>query len=300
MKKIWLAILSAAALIIVAPGLASAVGTSSAPHRGYVSPAVASSGHELVRVHPAHPFHTHPMQLQRHPFRGYTAFNTVGSGNWSGFAAYGDHFRYVSTTYTIPSLNCTASPDGSYDSEWAGLDGYTNWTVEQIGTFAVCSGGSPSYYAFYEMYPEASVDYTGVSPGDSISVSVYYDHSSAQWKLHLSDNTAGGGIDEALPCPPGRHCRNTNAEVISEALSNSSGILPLADYGTVGFTQIAITDTSAHKYNIFSPYWKNDKIYEVDSGGMIMQAPGTLEGSESGKGGGYANQAFTDTALSSN
>lgn len=294
MKKIWLPILSAAALIIAIPGLASAGGTHSATHHRYAAPAAASVGHKLVRAHPAHPFQTHPLRRR-------VKFNTVASNNWSGFAAYGDHFRFVTTTYSIPSLNCAVSPSGSFDSEWVGLDGYTSATVEQIGTDATCSGTTPEYFAFYEMYPSASVQFTGVSPGDSITASVFYSSSTGKWNLKLVDNTAQAVLSQSLACPSGSTCNNASAEIISEVPNGGPPAASLADYGTVGFTQIAITDTSAHHYNFFSPYWKNDKIFEVDrANNHQMQAPSKLEGSESGSGGGPGNQAFTDTAIAPN
>lgn len=292
MKKIWLAILCAVTLAIGIPGLASAGGSHSATHHSYMSRAAASPGHELVLAHPAHPFQSHPLQ-------SHTQFATVKSNNWSGFAVYNDHFRYVRATYSIPSLNCATSPDGSFDSEWVGLDGYTDRTVEQIGTFAECSGGTPSYYVFYEMYPSPSVTLTGVSPGDSITVSVFYSSSASKWTLKLTDNTTQAVTSESLSCPSGSKCWNASAEIISEVPNGGPPAASLADYGIVGFTQIGITDTAGRGDNIFSPYWKNDKIFEVDSSGAAMQAPSTLEGSESGSGGGYGSQAFTDTALAS-
>lgn len=229
-------------------------------------------------------------------------FNLVKSDNWAGFATYGDHFRFVSTTYTIPSLNCSISPDGSFDSQWAGLDGYTSNTVEQAGTFAECSGGTPSYFAFYEMFPSPAVTFSGVSPGDSISVSVFF--TGSQWQLSLVDNTNGtNGFSATLPCPSGSTCRNANAEIISEVPNGGPPSTSLADYGIVGFTHIAITDTAAHHFNIFSPNWKNDKISEYNlsvPNGNLMQATSKLEGSVSGSGGGPGNQAFTVTAVNPN
>jgi hypothetical protein len=243
--------------------------------------------------------------VQRHPQGGGTKFSTVQLNNWSGFATYGDHFRFVSATYSIPSLNCAVSPDGSFDSQWVGLDGYTSATVEQVGTYAQCSGGTPSYFAFYEMYPSGSgaVSFSGVSPGDSISVNVFYSSSASKWNLTLRDNTTPGlnGISQSLSCPSGSTCRNANAEVISEVPDGGPPAASLGDYGIVGFTQIAITDTSGHHYNFFSPYWKNDKIFEVNlANNDLMQAPSKLEGSQSGLGGGSGNQAFTDTAIAPN
>jgi hypothetical protein len=294
-KKIWLAIIGAAPLIVAAPGLASAAGGApTATHHSYV-PASGSLRHTLPLAHPAHPFRTHPLQSG-------PKFNLVKSNNWSGFATYGDHFRFVSATYTIPSLNCAISPDGSFDSEWVGLDGYTSNTVEQVGNYAVCSGGTPSYFAFYEMFPSASVSFSGVNPGDSITVSVFFDGS--QYALSLVDNTNGAeGFTTTQPCPSGSTCRNANAEIISETPNGGPPSASLADYGIVGFTHIAITDTAAHHFNIFSPDWKNDKISEYNlsvSHGDLMQAPSTLEGAVSGSGGGPGNQAFTITAVAAN
>jgi peptidase A4-like protein len=289
-KKVWLAIMGSAALTVAVPGLASAAGGApSGTHHSYAS---ASLRHTLPLAHPAHAFRTHP--LQRAP-----AFDTVKSNNWSGFATFGDHFRFVSSTYTIPSLNCGISPDPSFDSEWVGLDGFTSSTVEQAGTFAECSGGTPSYFAFYEMFPEPSVAFSDVSPGDSITAKVFFNGS--QWRLTLLDNTTGAGFDVTLSCPSGSTCKNRNAEIISETPNGGPPTASLADYGIVGFTQIAITDTAAHHFNIFSPDWSNDKIFEVDlANGNPMQAPSKLEGAVSGPGGGAGNQAFTVTALAPN
>jgi hypothetical protein len=229
-----------------------------------------------------------------------TKFATIESTDWSGFVTYGDHFRYVSATYSLPSVNCTISPDGSEDSQWVGLDGYGSTTVELIGTYAQCSGGTPNYYVYYDMYPDQSVQLTGVNPGDSITLSVFYNSSDKEWSLTLHDNTTEAPpVAVTLPCPTNFTCENASAEVLSEGPSGDSSDTGLANYGTVGFTQIGITDTSGHHGNFLSRYWKNDKIFEYDSTGNEMQAPGTLEGSESGTGGGYGNQAFTDTALAS-
>ena len=300
-KKMWLAIIGAASLIVATPGLAMAArGAPSAAHHSYAPAAAGSLRHTLPLAHPAHPFRTHPVRRGgTHSSQRGTKFSTVSSANWSGFATYGNHFRYVSSTYTIPSLNCSISPDGSLDSQWVGLDGYGSRTVEQTGTYAQCSGGTPDYFAFYEMYPLDAVDFTGVNPGDSITSTVYYNGS--KWELTLVDNTNGGLLAETESCPSGSTCHNASAEIVSEVPNGGPPAAELADYGIVGFTHIGITDTTGHRYNILSPRWKNDKINEVDvsNNNHPMQAPSKLEGTATGTGGGWGNQAFTDTALAS-
>jgi hypothetical protein len=297
-KKFWLAIAAAVPLTVAAPALASAAaGAPSAAHPSYAHAAAGSSRHTPRLVHLAHPFRTHPLQRGTHSARRGSKFGVTTSNNWSGFATYGDHFRYVSTTYTIPSLNCSVSPDGSFDSQWVGLDGYTTGSVEQDGTYAYCSGGSPNYVAFYEMYPLGSVSFSGVSPGDSITATVYY--TGSQYELTVFDNTTGTSIiSQNETCPSGVTCHNANAEIVSEVPNGGPPAADLGDYGIVGFTHIGITDTAGHRYNFLSPRWSNDKISEVDtSTGDLMQSPSKLEGTATGTGGGWGNQAFTDTAI---
>ena len=77
----------------------------------------------------------------------------------------------------------------TYSAEWVGIDGYNSNTVEQIGTELDITNGTPSYYAWYEMYPSDSYNITSdttktgaivpnssftVKPGNTISASVVY------------------------------------------------------------------------------------------------------------------------------
>src|SRR5579884_4318905 len=72
------------------------------------------------------------------------------STNWSGYAVTGNRFTSVSASWTEPAVTCSGT---AYSSFWVGLDGDTSNTVEQTGTDADCSGSTPQYYAWYEMYP---------------------------------------------------------------------------------------------------------------------------------------------------
>src|SRR5437763_10601160 len=75
------------------------------------------------------------------------------STNWSGYAVTGaGPYTSVSSSWTQPAVNCSKTPAG-YSSFWVGLVGDTTNTVEQTGTEADCSSGSPAYYAGYETYP---------------------------------------------------------------------------------------------------------------------------------------------------
>ena len=68
----------------------------------------------------------------------------------------------------------------SANSSWVGLDGADNTTVEQSGTTADCFGGSPAYFAWYELYPTAPIEYSAaVAPADNMSAPVTYTGSGA-------------------------------------------------------------------------------------------------------------------------
>ena len=108
------------------------------------------------------------------------------STNWSGYAVTGNRFTSVSASWTEPTVSCSGT---AYSSFWVGLDGDTSGTVEQTGTDADCSGTTPQYYAWYEMYPKFPVNFRNpVKPGDKLSASVTT-NGSGSFTLTISDST---------------------------------------------------------------------------------------------------------------
>ncbi len=152
------------------------------------------------------------------------------STNWSGYAVTGSRFTSVSASWTEPSVSCSGT---AYSSFWVGLDGDTSSTVEQTGTDADCSGSTPKYYAWYEMYPKFPVNLKGtVRPGDHLSASVTTD-GSGRFTLTITDSTQGWTNTTNARL---KSAKLASAEVIAEAPSSSGGVLPLANFGTVSFS----------------------------------------------------------------
>jgi hypothetical protein len=157
------------------------------------------------------------------------------STNWSGYAATGASgaFRSVSASWTQPTATCPSS-SAQYSSFWVGLDGFNSSTVEQTGSEVDCSGGSPVYYSWYEMYPAGPHNFSNtVRPGDHFSGSVTYNGGSS-YTLVLQDISQGWKhtVNKSLS-----GAANSSAEVIAEAPSSLSGVLPLANFGTVNFSK---------------------------------------------------------------
>src|SRR6476659_1235467 len=156
------------------------------------------------------------------------------STDWAGYSATGSTFQSVSATWTQPSVSCTST--NAYSSFWVGLDGDGSNTVEQTGTDADCSSGKPVYYAWYEMYPRFPVNLSlAIRPGDTISASVTTD-GHGNFTLTIRDTTTAKSFTTTQRL---KHARLASAEVIAEAPS-SGGVLPLADFGSVGFSAATV------------------------------------------------------------
>jgi Peptidase A4 family len=197
--------------------------------------------------------------------------NESESSNWSGYAATGSDgsFSSVSSSWTEPSANCG---DGGteYAAFWVGLDGYNSDSVEQTGTDSDCSGGSPDYYGWYEMYPADPVYYDNpVSPGDSMSASVSV--SGDTYTLVLTDNSEGWTQTQNIS---ESGLSDSSAEVITEApcCESSGNPLPLADFGTVNYGGSTANGQSMDAYN-------PDQIIMVGASGDQLDTTSSMDGS---------------------
>ncbi|MBV9449863.1 MAG: hypothetical protein JO345_28620 [Streptosporangiaceae bacterium] len=153
------------------------------------------------------------------------------STNWSGYAATSSTYTSVSASWTQPTAHCSSGQQ--FSSFWVGLDGFNSQSVEQTGSEADCSGSTPQYFAWYEMFPAFPVNYSNtVRPGDHMTASVTY-LGSNRFSLHIADTTQGWS--HTVPKSLAGAARSS-AEVIVEAPSSSSGVLPLANFGTVSLS----------------------------------------------------------------
>jgi hypothetical protein len=165
------------------------------------------------------------------------------STNWAGYSATGGTFTSVSATWKQPAVTCTAAT--AYSSFWVGLDGDGTNTVEQTGTDADCSGGKPVYYAWYEMYPKFPVNLSlTIHAGDTMSASVTT-AGRGSFTLTIRDTTTGGSFTTVQKL---KHAKLGSAEVIAEAPS-SGGVLPLANFGTVGFSAAMVNGQAIGSFN---------------------------------------------------
>lgn len=174
--------------------------------------------------------------------------DTETSTNWSGFAdqtTAGRKFTSVVGTWVEPEATCTSAVGHPYASFWVGIDGYSSSSVEQLGTDSDCAGKTPVYYAWWEMYPEGSVNLSmsqyPVKPGDSLTASV----AVANGRFTLSMSSSRGWRFTTVKT--GSNLKQSSAEWIAEAPAIGNSTAPLARFAPFRFArcEAATNDGSA-------------------------------------------------------
>jgi peptidase A4-like protein len=159
------------------------------------------------------------------------------STNWAGWDNVGSTYTKVAASWVQPTVTCK-SRETSYASFWIGLDGDGSNSVEQTGSEGDCVSGRPTYYSWYEFYPAYPVNYSNtVKPGDHFSSTVSYSASTGKYSLALTDSTQGWTHTKTGTAPDGQ---NASAEVIAEAPSSDTGVLPLANFGSMTFSSATV------------------------------------------------------------
>ena len=204
-----------------------------------LSAVLISSVPVLASPAPSNALRVHIERSTSSNWSGYAEAETGSVGNITGVAG---SVTFASGTWTVPAVTGPNSRGSYYSSAWVGIDGYSDNTVEQIGTEQDWSNGHASYYAWYEMYPSAGYEIPDtVKPGDIMTATVSY--STGTFTLSLIDTRGqvkawGYSTTQKLSS-----AKEETAEWIMEAPS-SRGVLPLADFGTINFSGCIATINS--------------------------------------------------------
>jgi Peptidase A4 family len=174
--------------------------------------------------------------------------DSAQSSNWAGYAVHrsGVTFTRVIGAWTQPDATCTAG-EPTYSAVWVGIGGYSesSQALEQIGTEADCSAtGKAVSSAWYELVPAASrtIKLT-IDAGDHVRASVSV--VGRRVALTLDDLTRHRSFARTLQASA---LDTASAEWIVEAPSvcgvaaaSFCRTLPLADFGSTGFTAARAT-----------------------------------------------------------
>jgi hypothetical protein len=271
-----------------------------------------------------------PMQMHRR--RDQT---TAESYNWSGYAVTGlkGSVTDAKASWIVPAASsCPVSTppgEGPYSAFWVGIDGWSSNSVEQIGTDSDCvnlagtQGNTPTYYAWFEFYPQnpyliGSYNASGVCesdcvyPGDNITAEVLPTsagrqapgHGGQQFTVKISD--LGGTNPASRPWSfsisssvPG--AEQSSAEWIGETpygCSTKSGFCLLSDFGTAEYGEQFTKDsdtasaTVSGKTGPIASFGKSvqQAIMVSDPSGTYMAQPSNLTDTD-----GDSATSFTDS-----
>ena len=204
--------------------------------------------------------------------------------NWSGYASFTSStdpevgsVTGVWGNWTVPKLH--PSHANRYSSCWVGIDGYSNSTVEQIGTAQEWSAGHQVNYAWFSLYPGATYEITGfpVQPMDTMRALVSYIGNDV-FEMVLENITQGVYVLIPGYYTTAPSTERNSAEWIVEAPSSDVAILPLSHFSPVSFSG-CLASIRGGSQRINSSRWKNSRITMVTSGdknGVIKAKPSHL------------------------
>jgi hypothetical protein len=145
-------------------------------------------------------------------------------------------FTYVHSRFVEPTVKCDGDPS-RMTSNWVGLDGFNDQTVEQDGTGVYCAGPgnmTAYYYAWIEMYPLPEVYAFYVEPGNVIDATVTY--AKGKFILTVADLSTHKSVTTSAACST---CLRASAEWIVErpaectnAQCTAAYLTSLANFGT--------------------------------------------------------------------
>jgi Peptidase A4 family len=198
------------------------------------------------------------------------------SSNWAGYAVHHTRvdFKKVLGTWTQPTATCTPGQP-TYSSVWVGIGGYSvsSQALEQIGTEADCSaGGREDSSAWLELVPAASQTIRiPVAAGDRIRASVSV--AGREVTLALTNLTRHRSFTRRMRAS---QLDTSSAEWIVEApsvcSSSSCQTLPLADFGSTGFTAARAVTTAGHTGTIDDRTWTTTRITLAEGGRRFISA----------------------------
>lgn len=227
------------------------------------------------------PIHSHNTPPEAHGVLPHILVSESTSLNWSGYVSATNlqnpslnSVKAVSGTWTVPHV-IQSSSSHTYSSLWVGIDGYTNGTVEQIGTEHDWSSGQQQNYAWFEMYPKGAYEIVGfpVNAGDSITASVTYLGTSV-FKLTITNNTRHVTYTVPRTYTISTAAQRSSAEWIMEA-PYLNGVLPLADFGTAGFTNCSAT-INGRSGAINNSHWQYDALSMQTQNSIIKSLASSL------------------------
>ncbi|KAL1888813.1 hypothetical protein Sste5346_009291 [Sporothrix stenoceras] len=182
------------------------------------------------------------------------ASDATYSSNWAGAVLDGSSFQLVTGTFAVPTprLPEGASQDTEYAaSAWVGIDGSScQKTILQVGLDFNIKGRTVSYDAWFEWYPDYAYNFVNfdIHAGDIIRLTAA-SSSTTSGRVLVENLTTGQSVAHTFTDESSPLCQE-NADWIVEDFFTGNSLKPMADFGTVTFTNCSVTQTSGKKLSV--------------------------------------------------
>ena len=174
-----------------------------------------------------------------------------GSSNWAGYSIGGGPFLSIAGSWTVPTVY---GDGGDHSAAWIGIDGDlsvdpNSKSLIQVGTSQDYShgflgtglGGGPSYYAWWEVLPDSSHNFSNpVSPGDHMLAIISlsgdpHPGSPMTWLIFLNNQTQNWIATQTVTYSGTLSTAEWIVERPVECGLFSCGLSSLADFSSVTF-----------------------------------------------------------------
>jgi peptidase A4-like protein len=188
---------------------------------------------------------------------GITALPVIAAGYFAVPKPGGaPAFTHIQDTFTVPQVACTGTQTAVAEQR-AGLDGINDATIERVGVSEGCLQGQVAYWAWYQMYPAGPVaGFNMPHAGDTVDLSVTED--SGHYTLSVHDLSSGQSFTVVKTCST---CHHSSAQVTAGPPTGT----PLANFGSVNFKGIQVTDNAGVTGGLANPAWNTGKLTDPGS-----------------------------------
>ena len=198
------------------------------------------------------------------------------SGYWTGNTS--SVATFATLTWTVPTLSGTSAKSSVVVWPGLGSGNAANDTLVQAGTVQASS----TTYFWWEMWPyykttqNISSNTISVSPGDNVSVMVYFDTGTKTATFDFYNITKNKLVAVSVPLPPGQAFMGKQAEWVVERTVFSDGtysILP--NFGTISLSRAGYEVSGSSSTTVTnSSYSTLTMTTTGTSSGNILASPG--------------------------
>lgn len=183
-----------------------------------------------------------------------TGLDTVipqsASSNWVGVSSTNVTATSVKASWQVPTW--TDAQPGSSVGDWIGLGGSTSKQLIQIGTVTTTNNqGNAVTQVFWEQLPDDATMGVTVPTGTKVTATITPDGTN-KWVMEIINKTTGAKLMKKILTLSASAATGveSSADVITEEITGSNGLVPLAPFSQTEFTGVHINNTALEDMSV--------------------------------------------------